>query len=323
MSLSVLYKFLVIVAIVILGLAVGRLRWLGRGDSGRLLSNVTFMVFAPALLFRTAARIDFQHMPWSVLLAYFGTVIVFMLLVYAAQRTKRPAEPAVPTVRAIAAVFGNTVQVGIPVATALFGEEGLSLHLAVVSLHALTLMTILTALVETDIAHAHARNSGGSVHLGRMLVSTARNTIVHPIVLPVLCGLACNLAGVQLAPPVDDFLLTLGQAVVPLSLFAIGLSLAHSGVRGAVAQAVKTSALKLLVQPALVLVSAHWLFGLSGLPLMVIVICAALPTGANATMFSMRYKTLEQEVNTSLVLSTVAFVLAAPWWIYVTGRLAP
>jgi malonate transporter len=327
MSIVVLYKFLVIVAIVVLGILVGRLRWLGSGDVGRVLSGVTFMVFAPALLFRTAARIDFEHLQWRTLLAYFGTVVAFMLVVYTIERRRMPADsslPAAPAVRAVSSVFGNTVQVGIPIATALFGEAGLSLHLTIVSLHALTLMTILTVLVELDLAHAHARSAGSQLRLGTMLLSTVRNTVIHPIVLPVLCGLGWNLwGGGTIAPPIDEFLLTLGQAVVPLSLFAIGLSLAHSGVRGAVRRATEITVFKLLVQPALVLVVAHWGFGLSGLPLMVTVMCAALPTGSNATMFSIRYRTLEREVNTAVVISTTAFVLAAPLWIYVVGRVAP
>ena len=45
------------------------------------------------------------------------------------------------------ASFGNAVQVGIPLAAALYGEAGLGLHVTLVSLHSLTLLTVLTALV--------------------------------------------------------------------------------------------------------------------------------------------------------------------------------
>ena len=43
---------------------------------------------------------------------------------------------AAPATRAIAASYGNAVQLGIPMAAALFGETGLALHIALVSLHA-------------------------------------------------------------------------------------------------------------------------------------------------------------------------------------------
>ena len=61
--------------------------------------------------------------------------------------------------------------------------------------------------------------------------------------------------------------------------------------------------LKLLALPALVLAVAHWGFGLSGLPLSVLVMMAALPVGSNALIFAQRYQTLQAEAT------------AAPRWI--------
>ena len=95
----------------------------------RLLSNAAFYVFIPALLMRTTARIDLAAMPWRTLAAFFMPLLALMLAVYAWQRwrlaDRDPALPvAAPAVRAIAASFGNTLQVGIPMATALFGEAG-------------------------------------------------------------------------------------------------------------------------------------------------------------------------------------------------------
>ena len=83
-------------------------------------------------------------------------------------------------------------------AAALFGEAGLAIHLAIVSLHALVLLTLSTALVELDLARAKAAGGELDAHLGRTLLSTARNTIIHPVVLPVLIGLAWNALGLPL-----------------------------------------------------------------------------------------------------------------------------
>jgi hypothetical protein len=74
---------------------------------------------------------------------------------------------------------------------------------------------------------------------------------------------------------------------------------------------------KLLALPALVLVVAHWGFGLNGLPLQVAVTVAALPTGSNALIFAQRYRTQEAQATTAIVLSTVGFVLTAPLWLAV------
>jgi malonate transporter len=319
---DVFLKLLAIFAVVALGWVAGRLRWLGDNDPARTLSNAAFYIFVPALLFRTTARIDLAAMPWSTVIAFFVPVVAMLLVVYVWQRGSNAGGPAArPSVRAISAVFGNSVQLGVPLATALFGEAGLAIHVALVSLHAMTLLTVLTALVELDIARERHALGHSNAHLGKTLRKTLRNTIVHPVVLPVLAGLAWNLAGLPLPALADEALASLAQAVVPLCLVLIGMSLAYYGTGGALRGAVLLSVLKLLVLPAVVLVVAHWGFGLAGLPLAVVVMMAALPVGSNALIFSQRYETLEAEATTTIVLSTLAFLATAPLWLAVLALL--
>ncbi len=332
MSIVVFHKLLAIFLTVALGWVAGRLRWLGEPaggiDPARLLGNAAFYIFVPALLFRTTARLDLASLPWATVLAFFVPVTLLLLAVYAIERWRRRGRveadlqagetaAAAPAARAVAVVFGNSVQVGIPVAAALFGEAGLGIHIALISLHALVLLTTLTVLVELDLSGARARHEA-SASLGRTLRNTVRNTIIHPVVLPVLAGMAWQLTGWNLPGPLDETLQLLGTAVAPLCLVLIGITLAYTAgatVRGAVRSALGISALKLLGLPALVLAVAHWGFGLDGLPLQVAVMMAALPTGSNALIFAQRYRSQEAEATTAIVISTLGFVLTAPLWL--------
>ena len=122
---SVFLKLIALFAIVAFGWVAGRLRWLGDDDPARTLSNAAFYIFIPALLFRTTTRVEFASLPWATLAAFFVPVVLMLLVVYTWQRRgnrggRLPA--AAPSVRAISATFGNTLQIGIPVVTALFGE---------------------------------------------------------------------------------------------------------------------------------------------------------------------------------------------------------
>ena len=328
MSATVFYKLLAIIIVVALGWLVGKLQWLSHGhhttDPARTLSNAALYIFIPALLFRTTARINFATLPWSTLGAFFVPVLILLLLIYAWQRRwnrggRLPV--AAPSVRAISASFGNTVQVGIPMAAALFGEAGLAIHITIVSLHALVLLTVLTALVELDLARERRSQGTDETHLAATLVTTARNTVIHPVVLPVLSGLLWNATGWPLPTVVDEILATLGQAVVPLCLVLIGMSLAHYGVRTSAKGAGVISVLKLLVLPGLVLAIGHFAMGLQGLPLSVVVMAAALPVGSNALIFSQRYQTLEAEATAAVVFSTLGFALTAPLWLAVLARV--
>jgi malonate transporter and related proteins len=334
MSLIVLNKLLAIFGTVALGWLAGRLRWLGEPagaiDPARLLGNAAFYIFVPALLFRTTARLDIAAMPWATVVAFFVPVLAMLGAVYTAGRLRRRGRPApdlaageriaaAPSVRAVSVVFGNSVQVGIPVVTALFGEAGLGIHIALVSVHALVLLSALTVLVELDLARERASHDA-SAGLWRTLRSTVRNTVIHPVVLPVLAGGLYNATGWPLPGPLDETLQLLGTAVAPLCLVLIGITLAYTAgatVLGSVRGALGITLLKLLALPALVLAVAHGGFGLRGLPLQVAVMMAALPTGSNALIFAQRYRSQEAQATTAIVLSTVGFVLTAPLWLAV------
>ncbi len=319
MTLLVLYKLLAIVATIGLGWLAMQRGWLAprttsNEDTTQVLGNATMVLFVPALLFRTIVRQDLAALPWRILAAYFVPALLYMLVVYAWHRLHQRQSGAEPATRAIAVTYGNAVQLGIPMAAALFGEAGLALHIALISLHGLLLLTVLTVLAEADLA----RGSGSASRWATLRV-TVRNTLIHPVVLPVLAGLLWNLTGLGLHPVVDQSLQTLGQAAVPMALALIGASLATHGVQGHLRNAWGMAAMKLLVMPAVVLLVAHQVFGLRGMPLAVLVMMAALPAGTNAVIFAGRYRTLLAEVSVAVVMATFAFVVTAGLWLAVLG----
>ncbi len=319
MTLLVLYKLLAIVATIGLGWLAMQRGWLAprttsNEDTTQVLGNATMVLFVPALLFRTIVRQDLAALPWRILAAYFVPALLYMLVVYAWHRLHQRQSGAEPATRAIAVTYGNAVQLGIPMAAALFGEAGLALHIALISLHGLLLLTVLTVLAEADLA----RGSGSASRWATLRV-TVRNTLIHPVVLPVLAGLLWNLTGLGLHPVVDQSLQTLGQAAVPMALALIGASLATHGVQGHLRNAWGMAAMKLLVMPAVVLLVAHQVFGLRGMPLSVLVMMAALPAGTNAVIFAGRYRTLLAEVSVAVVMATFAFVVTAGLWLAVLG----
>jgi len=322
MSPVVLFKLLAIFATIAIGWIAIRLRWFGEAAAGvdpsRMLGQVSMMIFVPALLFRTMARMDLAHMPWTAAQAYFLPAVGWSVVLYLWLRRRPHAdEPAAPAARTVSAVYGNGVQLGVPMAAALFGEPGLAIHIALVSLHGLVLLTLLTVLAELDLAR-HDR----TVTLAQTVRTTLRNSLIHPVVLPVIAGMAWNLGGLGLHPVVDQTLAGLGSAVVPVCLLMIGMTVGVYGVAGQVRQALLLSTLKLLALPALVLVVARWGFGLHGLALQVCVMMAALPTGVNALIFGQRYRTREPEATAVIVLSTATFAATATLWLAVLSGMA-
>ena len=337
MTPEVAYKLLAIFATVALGWLAGVRGWLApprpRGaraapvealgaqapaalSPAQVLSDLAFTLFVPALLFRTMVRQDFAQMPWHTLAAYFVPALAYMAALYGWHRLRRGERaPAGAATLTITATYGNAVQLGIPISAALFGEKGLALHIALVSLHGLLLLTLATVVAELDISRAERHGS-----LAQTVRSTVRNSVLHPVTLPVLVGIAWNLTGWGLHPALDQALAALGAAVVPVCLILIGLNLAQYGIREHIHGAAAISVCKLLVLPAWVLAVAAGVFGLRGTALAVVVMMGALPVGSNALIFAQRYRVLQAEATAAIVVSTGCFMASAALWLAVLAQ---
>lgn len=323
MTLDLFLRLLALFIVGGIGFGAARAGLTGGAVGLRALSNLAFLVFVPALLFRSMAKVDLAHLPWTLLLAFFAPLLLWSLLVRlgVARRDRDDVRalqdgPAASAVSAVTASFGNTVQVGLPFAAAMFGEAGLQLHIAIVSLHALVLLSAQTVLAEIALARAAARAAGAArPPLGAMLLTILRQSLIHPVTLPVLAGLGWNALGLPLPRLLDEVSGMLAQAGVPLCLALIGVSLAQYGLGERWRRSAAIAAMKLLLLPALVAASAVLVFRLDGLALSVLVLAAALPTGSNAMLFAQRYQVREAEASTVIVLSTAGFMLSAPLWL--------
>jgi predicted permease len=138
----------------------------------------------------------------------------------------------------------------------------------------------------------------------RTVARAVRNSVLHPVPLPIIVGLLFAQTGLVLPTAVDKPLMLLGQAFSPVALVLVGITLALTRVgthlRGALALAV----VKNVVHPLLV-AGVGWVLGVRGLPLTVMVVAAAMPIGANAFLFSQRYRVAEDLVTSAVVVSTV------------------
>jgi predicted permease len=128
--------------------------------------------------------------------------------------------------------------------------------------------------------------------------------IFHPVPLPVIAGLLFAGSGLVLPAVIDKPLQMLANAFGPLALLLVGVTLSGTRIGEHWRAALGLAAVKNLLQPALV-AAVGWALGVSGVPLAVMVLVAALPIGANVFLFSQRYQVAEDLVTASVAVSTV------------------
>ena len=295
----VLSALLPVVLLIAAGYFAGRRRWVG-ALAVKDLSNLVFLLLAPALLFRAMSTVHVETLSLRPVAAYFiGAGVIFVGMLAFLGLTRSAA------VLAITATFSNTVIIGVALVDLAYGPAGLVVLLTLVSLHSLVLITAATLMIELIVAREHAAASGAARRPIVWTVARAvRNSVLHPVPLPIIVGLLFAQTGLTLPAAVDKPLMLLGQAFSPVALVLVGITLALTPVgthlRGALALAV----VKNVVHPVLV-AGFGWLLGVRGLPLTVMVVAAAMPIGANAFLFSQRYKVVEEQVTAAVVVSTV------------------
>lgn len=301
-----------VVLLVALGYLSGRLRWM-RTESVKDLSNLVFLVLTPALMFRTMGKVDVKQLELLPLATYFVAVFTLFGVNLLWQGLNRRA-----AVLALASTFSNTVMIGIAFIGLAYGDDGLVILLALLSLHAVVLLTAGTVILELAVAREAAVAQPRA--MWRTVLSAVRNAVIHPVPLPIIAGLLFAQTGWAIPEVVDRPLQWLGNAFGPLALLLVGVTLAGTTVGPHLRGALGLTLVKNLLMPALV-AGLGLLMGLSGLPLVVMVVTAALPMGANVFLFSQRYAVAEELVTASVIVSNAVALLTLPLVMYAAGLL--
>ncbi|WP_066253974.1 AEC family transporter [Hydrogenophaga flava] len=292
--------------LIALGYFAGRRDWI-RESAVRDLSNLVFLLLIPALLFRTMSGVHVETLDLRPLAAYFPAALLLLSASIAWRGFNRSS-----VVMALGGVFSNMVMIGITLVELAYGKAALVTLLTLVSVHALILLTVGSVVLELVVAR-EARDGGERApHVLETAWSAFKGALIHPIPLPIISGLLFAQTGWSLPAVVDKPLQLLGSAFGPLALVLVGVTLARTPLGGHLKPALWITASKNLVLPLLVGVSA-WAWGITGLPLTVMVVAAALPMGANVFLFAQRYEVAEGLTTAAMGLSTVLalFTLSA------------
>lgn len=208
--------------------------------------NFVFFLAIPSLLFRTLANGAVEgRFDARLIASFFSAALLHFALGWLVSRFVFRNTAEACGLAAMAGGFGNLVLVGLPLVQRAYGDAGLVPLMLIVMLHSGILFTVTTLAIESG------RSGGGG--WGRRLAGTLRSVLLNPIVIAALSGLVFGLTGLGLPSLVDDTLALIGKAAAPVSLFAVGATLATCRIAGDLREALVMTALKLLVLP--------WLFG--------------------------------------------------------------
>jgi malonate transporter and related proteins len=269
----------------------------------RLIAGFVYWIAIPAILFRSMS-VNGPHLAGKLdLLAayYLGAFLLFGIGFVLARFVWRLGL-AEQGMAAFAACFGNTVQIGVPLALAALGPEGLAAHTLIVASHALLLLTLATLVVEWGRAGA----DGKARALKHRIGAAIRAITLNPVILSIALGLAWSVVGPPLPRlvtwPVDAVAYVAG----PAALFVTGASLTQFRIGHRLGESLALVVLKIVVLPAAVWLIAAELFHLPPIEVAVATLAAGLPTGNNVFILAQRYRIYEDRAASATIISTAA-----------------
>lgn len=187
-------------------------------------------------------------------------------------------------------IFGNTGNLGLPLAMFAFGQEGLSYAVVVFAVMAILSFTIGVWIV----------SGGGSL----------TRTLKEPVVAATLLGALFLWRGWQTPTFLTNALQLIGQMAIPVMLITLGVAVARLETRD-MGRAVWLSALKVAICALAAWGAARW-FGLGPIPAAVLIVQVSTPVAVTSYLLAEKYGHAAQPVAGLVVASTLLSVLSLP-----------
>jgi predicted permease len=250
-------------------------------------NRIVLDVLAPALVYSALAAKEFRLGDYTVLLLG-GALLILASGVLAwllARATHTQARTLVPVV-----MFNNCGNMGLPLALLAFGPENFGAAVALFSIS-----NLIHFSLGARITSAHART---------------RDLLLSPLMIATALGFASAASGLR--PP--DVLFTglklMGEAMLPLMLFALGVRLTAlqrqdvpRGLLGAFARP--------LIGLAVALPLA-WALGLAGASRGQLILFGALPPAVMQFLLAERYRQEPEKVAAMILLGNALALLFVP-----------
>jgi predicted permease len=250
-------------------------------------NRIVLDVLSPTIVYTALAGKEFQwreHVPLLLAgaLLILGTGLVGWIVARVARTDARTLVPVV--------MFTNCGNMGLPLALLAFGAQGFGAAVALFSIS-----NLIHFSLGSRITSAHART---------------RELLLSPLMIASALGFASAASGVRPPDMVFTGLKLLGDAMVPLMLFALGVRLTQlrrrdipRGLLGAFARP--------LVGLAVALPLAA-LLGLEGTARAQLVLFASLPPAVMQFLLAERYRQEPERVAAMILLGNALAVVFVP-----------
>jgi len=284
--------------LILLGLVIRRRGWIAEGF-WEPAERLAYFFLLPALLVTSLARADFAGLPAAAMAAAVLLAILAMAALQLIYHLIRGGDGPAFTALLQTSIRPNTY-IGLSIPFALYGQEGLTIAALIV---AVVVPVVNLISVAALVRYGSSPSSGGPGLLKALLF--------NPLILACLAGLGLNLSGLGLPPILDETLVILARAALPLALLAVGAGLDLGAARASGLRVGAGVALKLLGLPLLT-AGTCWLLDVHGLVWTVALLFNALPAATSTYILARQMGGAPGLVANILTVQTLAAAVTLP-----------
>lgn len=296
---SAMQGFCVIGIVILVGYLTARMQ-IGGPSAQMVLNRVSFFISSPCLMFAIFSEEPiFEIFHPSIIVAFLSAMAVgvaFLLL----NRSFFHLGAADATIGALNALYLNSNNIGLPIATYILGNPALVAPILVMQQAVFTPIGLTTLDVTTK---------------GKASLKAIASQLLHqPLLLGSLAGILVSALSARIGwYPVPNFIFDpikmIGDSAVPLILMAFGMSLRGGRPMNERKRRDATIAVVLLknvAMPVIAFLLAYFLMGFRGATLYACVVLAALPTGQNVYNYAARYNVGLSFARDGILISTIS-----------------
>ena len=289
-------------AIIAIGAAIDWRGWMDRKMwSG--LEHIAYYVLFPALVVSALANADFSSIPVGGMVAVFLTAMAGMAIIVFAIRPLLLG-PLGLTGPQFSSVFQGAFRwhtfLALAIISSAYGPAGIAIA-------SIAVATIIPLANVASVVVITAHSCLGLPDFKRFL----KIVFTNPFVLSSFLGIFMNAAGIPLIEPFNGILEILGKGATGIGLLVVGAGLRFRSLDQARSGAAISVCLKLLVMPAMVYGAALF-WNVSGMPLAVALIAAAVPTATASYIMARQLGGDSEYVAGILTLQIIAATVTLP-----------
>ncbi|MGN1003149.1 MAG: AEC family transporter [Oscillospiraceae bacterium] len=295
-------KMLLLLIFIVVGFIAGKTKILDETGSKKL-NKVMLYICQPALVIgsvvNTGPDVSTGDILWLIVYALAMNLILLALgfLLVPLMRVRKDERG---TYRFMIA-FGNVIFMGLPVTTALYGDQVIFL----VSICGMPFNLLVYSIGVYLI-------SGKGIDR-----SFFKNTLLNPALIATFAALILFFAGIELPSFIGEAAGSLGDMVIPGAMLLIGATLASVSPRDMLADPhIYLLCLAKLILAPIVVKLLCGLFIQNEMYLNILVVSAAMPTAAITTMFAYEYGSHVSTASRGVFVTTLFSLVTIPAMVY-------